>query len=169
MKKLYLIIFVLAFTSLSAVAQSLAVYIHDNDGPYTNVRNQPKGKVVDRIPSNSSAMLDVVKNVNGWWLIFEGEYWVPDEGDKKLKGSNMGYWIHQSVIAVSTRNYGGQKLQLRKGPSQKQAATYSFEEEIMLRPIDIKDDWVKVQTLDGKHSGWIEREWLCGNSVTNCC
>jgi hypothetical protein len=35
--------------------------------------------------------------------------------------------------------------------------------------MDIKGDWVKVKTIDGKYTGWIEEEWLCGNSLTNCC
>lgn len=35
--------------------------------------------------------------------------------------------------------------------------------------MDIKGDWVKVQTYDGKYTGWIEAEWLCGNALTNCC
>jgi len=39
----------------------------------------------------------------------------------------------------------------------------------LLRPMEIKDDWVKVKTIDGKYTGWIEIEWLCGNSLTNCC
>ena len=40
---------------------------------------------------------------------------------------------------------------------------------IELRPIDVKGSWVKVKTTDGKHEGWIESDWLCGNSLTNCC
>jgi hypothetical protein len=35
--------------------------------------------------------------------------------------------------------------------------------------MEIKGDWVKVQTSDGKFTGWIEEEWLCGNALTNCC
>ena len=168
MKRIFLTIFALTSIALSAMSQSLRVYIYDNDGPYTNIRNAPKGKVTAKIPTNSDAMMMVVKCVNGWWQIENGEYWLPDDGDKKLKGSTTGYWIHKSCIAVSSRNYGGQELSLRKSPSSQAAATYSFKDEIMLRPIDIKGDWVKVQTLDGKHSGWIESEWLCGSSVTNC-
>ena len=38
----------------------------------------------------------------------------------------------------------------------------------MLRPVDIRGNWVKVKTIDGKHTGWIESEWLCGNPLTNC-
>ena len=168
MKRIFLTIFALTSIALSAMSQSLRVYIYDNDGPYTNIRNAPKGKVTAKIPTNSDAMMMVVKCVNGWWQIENGEYWLPDDGDKKLKGSTTGYWIHKSCIAVSSRNYGGQKLLLRNTPSHQGAVSYSFKDETMLRPIDIKGDWIKVQTFDGKHAGWIESEWLCGNSVTNC-
>ena len=34
-------------------AQSLAVYISDNSGSATNVRNAPKGKVVAKLNANS--------------------------------------------------------------------------------------------------------------------
>ena len=70
---------------------------------------------------------------------------------------------------MGTRNYGKQKLILRKSPNAKAAIVYSFTDEIMLRPMEIKGDWVKVKTTDGKYTGWIEIEWLCGNALTNCC
>ena len=168
MKRIALVFFLLAGIAFSASAQSLTVFIYDTDGPYTNIRNAPKGKVVGKLPTNSDAMFNVVKCVNGWWQINKGEYWQPDDETGKLKGSTTGYWVHKSCIAVSTRNYGGQKLLLRNTPSHQGALSYSFKDETMLRPIDIKGDWIKVQTFDGKHAGWIESEWLCGNSVTNC-
>jgi SH3-like domain-containing protein len=70
---------------------------------------------------------------------------------------------------MATRNYGGQTLYLRKSPSASAPVVYKFKEEITLRPMEIKGDWVKVQTSDGKFTGWIEEEWLCGNALTNCC
>lgn len=168
MKRVFLMFFMLTCMGFAAMAQSLIVFIDDSDGPYTNIRNAPKGKVVGKISTTSDAMLNVVKCVNGWWQVYKGEYWDPDGVTKKLKGSTSGYWVHQSVIAVSSRNYGGQKLSLRKTPSYNSAVTYSFTKELLFRPIGIQGDWIKVQTYDGKRSGWIESEWLCGNSVTNC-
>ena len=113
-------------------------------------------------------MIEVEKPTNGWWKIVGDDY---DTGDEQgtLKGSSTGYWIHYSVLGVGTRNYGKQKLTLRQSPNAKSAAVYSFTKEIVLRPMDIKGDWVKVKTTDGKYTGWIEMDWLCGNSLTNCC
>lgn len=169
MKKNLIILFVL-LTALSATvsAQSIGVFTWDSKGKFTNVRNAPNGKVVDRIPTSDAAMIEVEKPTNGWWKIVGDDY---DTGDEQgtLKGSSTGYWIHYSVLGVGTRNYGKQKLTLRQSPNAKSAAVYSFTKEIVLRPMDIKGDWVKVKTTDGKYTGWIEMDWLCGNSLTNCC
>lgn len=152
-------------------AQGLSVYISDDTGSATNVRNAPNGKVIAKLNPNSGIMMVVESPRNGWWKIEDGFYSDPDKDfeEEYLKGSTTGYWIHSSVLNVDTRNYGGQTLHLRKSPSSRAQSVYSFKEEISLRPLEIKGDWVKVKTYDGKHTGWIEAEWLCGNSVTNCC
>ena len=168
MKKVFLL-FIMLTAVMAVRAQVLTVFISDDDGPYTNVRDGVNGKIVGKIPVNEDIMLDVMSPKNGWWRIFEGEYWNPDGDTTELKGSRTGYWIHSSVIAVSTRNYGGEKLCLMERPSAKSKVVYTFTEEILLNPVDIMGDWVKVKTTDGKHVGWILAEWLCGNSVTNCC
>lgn len=167
MKKFFLVLSLAVLSMAGTKAQSLTVFIHDSDGPFSNVRNAPNGKIVDRIPTDKNAMLDVYAPVNGWWQIADQSYFVPDGGMPHLAAAKNHY-IHNSCIAVSTRNYGGQRLYLRKTPSAKGKAVYSFSQETLLRPIDITNGWVKVKTLDGKHTGWIQDEWICGNSVTNC-
>lgn len=173
MKKL---LFILA-TFICCVAnaqtdETLRVFISDNDGAYTNVRNKPSGKVVDRIPTDASAMLNVETPKNGWWRVTDDTYCAILDGDFEdvmLKGSTTGYWVHYSCIGCSTRNYGGQHLKLRSEPKADARVVYTIKEETTVRPVEIKDGWVKVKTLDGKGFGWIEAEWLCGNSVTTCC
>ncbi len=167
MKK-YLFTISLLLLTIAASAQGLCVYILDYDGDFTNVRNAPKGKIVFKLPARDGVMIDVDKVVNGWWHICS-EYAGSGDENYKLTGSTTGYWIHSSVVATGTRNYGGQKLTLRKEPSDKSAVIYSFTDERNLRVLDIMGDWVKVRTLDGKYTGWIDSEWLCGNSLTNCC
>jgi len=166
--KNYLFTISLLLFSIAASDQGLGVYILDYDGDFTNIRNAPKGKIVFKLPARDGVMIDVDKVVNGWWHICS-EYAGAGDENYKLTGSTTGYWIHSSVVATGTRNYGGQKLILRKEPSDKSAAVYSFTDERNLRVLDIKGDWVKVRTLDGKYTGWIDSEWLCGNSLTNCC
>ena len=172
MKKRILSLFTMLLFAVLVNAQALGVFINDNDGPYSNVRNSPAGQIVDRIPVNASAMLGVETPKNGWWRIVGDCYEAIGEVDFeefKLKGSTTGYWIHYSVIGVGTRNYGGQHLYLRSEPKARGSVVYTIKEETIVRPVEIKGDWVKVKTLDGKGFGWIEAEWLCGNSVTNCC
>ena len=167
-KKVFLLMaFLLAVVAVRA--QYIEVYIADNNGPYTNVRDGIKGNIVSKIPVDENIMLYVESPKNGWWRICDDEYWNPDGDTFGLTGSRKGYWIHSSVIGVSTRNYGGEKLCLMDRPSAKSKVVYTFTEEILLHPVDIMGDWVKVKTADGKHVGWILGEWLCGNSVTNCC
>ena len=167
MKKILLTMMMLVCIAMSGKAQVLDVFFNDNDGPYTNVRNAPKGAIMARIPTNVDVMVDVETPRNGWWRIVNDSYSLADQGGIALKGSKTGYWVHYSVLGVATRNYGGQRLYLRSTPNGK--VVYSFTKEDVLRPIDIRGSWVKVKTLDGKHTGWIENEWLCGNPLTNCC
>lgn len=170
-KRLFSILTMTLFVMLCH-AQSLEVFIFDKDGPFSNVRNSPNGKVVDRIPVDACAMLGVEKPKNGWWRIAGDCYDAigkEDFEEFQLKGSTTGYWIHYSVIGVGTRNYGGQHLYLRSEPKDNAPVVYTIKEETTVRPVDIKGEWVKVKTTDGKGFGWILSEWLCGNSVTNCC
>ena len=155
----------LLFVSSAARAQSVQVFINDDKGPFTNVRDGVKGNIVGKIPVDQSIMLAVEEPKNGWWRICEGMYYTPDGDETKLSGSQNGYWIHSSVIGISTRNYGGQTLCLRDQPSEVGKPVFTFSKELLLNPIDVKDEWVKVQTPDGKHSGWILEYWLCGDQL----
>ena len=167
-KKHFVLMTLMTWLSVDVSAQSLGVFTYDNSGKFTNVRNAPKGKVVDKIPTDVCAMIGVEKPTNGWWKLTDNTYETGDF-DGKLKGSTTGYWIHYSVLGMGTRNYGVETLYIRKNPSESAPVVYKFKKEIVLRPMEIKGEWVKVQTCDGKYTGWIEVEWLCGNSLTNCC
>lgn len=85
------------------------------------------------------------------------------------KGITINAFINYSVVGFSTRNYGGQTLQLHASPDADSPVTFSFSEEMQLHPVGVVDGWVKVKTDDGKHSGWIQDEWICDNPLTNCC
>ena len=66
MKKLIFSI-ALMLMAVASHAQSIGVYIFDNDGDFTNIRNAPKGKIVFKLPSREGVMIGVDKVVNGWW------------------------------------------------------------------------------------------------------
>ena len=168
MKTRSFLIAVMLLLSMVGRAQGLTVFIVDNDGDWTNLRNAPKGKVVYKLPAHEGVMINIEHVENGWWKLGSTTGYAGDF-EYNFKGSTTGYWIHWSVIAIGTRNYGGGKITLRKEPSAKSAAVFSFTNERNLRVLDIKGDWVKVRTLDGKYTGWMEDIWVCGNSLTNCC
>lgn len=148
----------------------IGAYLVDSNGAYTNIRNAPNGKIVDKISTKTTADFTLTTPRNGWWRITGDCY---DDYDKEaevaLKGSKTGYWIHYSCIGFSTRNYGGEEIYLRATPSNKGKVLWkTTEQEILLHPIDVKGDWLKVKTGDMKHEGWINNLWICDNPVTTC-
>ena len=101
MKKIIFTIMVLLATQSALLrAQSIGVFTWDSKGKYTNVRNAPNGKVVDRIPTSDAAMIGIEKPTNGWWKIIGNHY---DTGDVQgtLKGSDSGLW---ALVIMANRN-----------------------------------------------------------------
>lgn len=145
----------------------LTVFVSDETNSPTNIRETPKGKVVLTIPAGDDCMLSVNGVANGWWYV-EGPVRIYGDGSEKTETLPNGGWIHSSVLAVASRNYGGDTFHLRESPEEGSKIIYSFSEEMLLRPVDMSADWVKVKTTDGKHEGWIEAQSLCGNPMSNC-
>lgn len=158
---------------LTAAAQSgLWCYTIDDGTPQTNLRETPGGKVVMSFKPSIPYMVELAdKPVNGWWRVLFIEEAHEDfvEGEPiKLHGSKKGtYWIHNSMVGFSTRNYGDTPYPLRATPSKKGKVAYTLKTETFVHPVDFKGDWVKVKTGDG-HQGWIESVMLCDNPLTTC-
>lgn len=178
MKKLFFI-FCLLSGSLFAVAQSdaLEVYILDASGTPTNIRNAPKGKVVDQVPVDGEWVFYVSNPRNGWWQIVDDAYYDanPDNADedgdwphKKLQGSQTGYWVHYSCIGFGlTGSVDEHKLRAAPGNNSKVVYTTHTTEEYF-HPLAVKGTWVKVVSANGKHTGWIPRDMICSNPLTTC-
>ncbi len=168
MKKLILTLLAsaMAVAAFCQKSETLSAYIVDKTP--TNVRSAPNGTVVLKLPNDCSYIVTLTSPRGGWWRLMAAEN--AEEGvDVALQGSpSKQYWVHSSVVGLSTRNYGGERLALRAESAEDAKAVYSFSEEITLIPLEVKGDWVKASTSDGKHMGWIELEWLCDNPLTNC-
>lgn len=168
MKKI-LFFTLLLVTALTAGAQStLNAFLWDND-EMTNIRESPKGKVVMSLSADEPYVFELTTPSNGWWRVESFNNPANYDEDTSLEGSSTGkYWIHYSVIAVSSRNYGGEDVYLRDAPDEDANFVAVFNEEVILRPMDIVGDWVKVKLDNTEIVGWIEVEWLCGNPLSNC-
>ena len=153
------------FTFESSSPVSMACYVSDKGA--TNVRRTPGGQIVGQIPSSGVYSLSVCNPKNGWWQILNGVVYEDMEGyTLEFEGE---VWIHSSVLGVGTRNYGGETLILRTEPRADAPVAGTITEEVEVRPVDLSEDgsWAKVRW--GQVTGWIEVNWLCANTLTNCC
>ena len=161
----------MVFVISTMVAQdTISAYVIDEGKQMTNIRNSPQGAVVMKLrPTPSYVFLLTTPDANGWWRAVDIYNAEGDEEITLTGSATDSYWIHYSVIGLGTRNYGGQTLVLRSEPTVNAPVVFSFADERILRPVDVCGEWMKVKTVDGKHVGWIEMEWLCSNPLTNCC
>ena len=168
MKRLFVIV-AMTWSVITLSAQRIGAYITDTDGPFTNIRNAPKGEVIGKISTKQTVIVALENYTNGWWKLVGLPEDAEEAKDIPLAYSASGYWIHYSVVGFSTRNYGGQTLHLRQSPDAHSPIVYAFSKELQLHPVGVTDGWIKVKTSDGKYTGWIEDEWICDNPLTNCC
>ena len=146
-------------------AAALQVYVSDPTGTSTNVRATPGGAVTGTLAVDGEYLVTLAGCKKSWCRASAIE---TVEGTPVTHKKGGERWLHSSVLAFSTRNYGGQKLTLRAKPDDKSAPAFSFTDEKVLRPLDVRAGWVQAQTLDKKHRGWLQTEWVCGNPVTTC-
>lgn len=169
MKKIVLltILFVTAFT-VGAQEKMLIAYLYGDSSSY--ILNKPSGATVMTLPYDEPYMFSLSSPQDGWWKIHDLWNAADDEDPTSLAGSDTGeYWIHFSDLCLGSSNYGGQELHLRAAPHQDADIVFTFNQELILMPLDFEDDWVKVMVDGSDIVGWIENEWLCSNPLTNCC
>lgn len=167
--RMYCTALALALCAAPALAQqdaaALWVYVSDPTGTPTNVRAAPGGAVTGTLAVDGDYLVKLADCKTGWCRVTAID--TVDQGPvAHPKGGER--WLHSSVLAFATRNYGGQKLALRAKPDEKAAPVFSFTDEKALRPLDVRVGWVLAETLDKKYRGWLQDEWVCGNPVTTC-
>ncbi len=167
MKKTLLLLLVVMFLPVAASAQLAQAYIVDNKGDLTNIRNAPNGKVVATLPTSGAYVVTLISVKNGWWKIDdEVEEYGDDPKTINLSGSRTGYWIHQSLLMATTAGVGFSKLYA--SPSPKSRVVFKGDKYLELQPIDIKGSWLKMKSVDGNYTGWIQADHLCTNPLTTC-
>ena len=170
MKKIIMltVLLVTAFT-VCAQEKTLVAFL-DGDPTYTHILNKPSGATVMTLSYDEPYIFSLTSPRDGWWKINDMWNAADDEDTTLLVGSDTGeYWIHFSALGLGTSNYGGQELHLRAAPDPEADIVFTFNQELMLMPLDFDGDWVKVKVDGSDIIGWIENEWLCSNPLTNCC
>ena len=169
MKRIMLFL-IAAFVMTAAVSAQnmLDAYIIDSDGPVTNIRNAPNGKVVSTLPTDESYVVTLLQVKGEWWKI---DKTVSREGDDAkeitLKGSKTGYWIHRSLLSFTIN--GDPEGVIKVKPSSKaKAVKISNYADLSLMPVDVKGKWVKVMSADRKYTGWMPIDRICSNPLTTC-
>lgn len=166
MKKHILLLFAAMLLPMAINAQSVDVYIIDNDGPVTNIRNAPRGKVVTTLPTDQALVVTLLSAKGEWWKIDDMvEQYGDEEKEIELKGSKSGYWIHRSLLQFTIA--GDPDGAMRAAPSAK-AKAIKFSTNEGFHPIAIKGNWVKAVSIDGKYTGWIHCDRICSNPLTTC-
>ena len=167
MKKYILLLFAAVLLPLALNAQGFVnAYIIDNDGPVTNIRNAPKGKVVATLPTSEAFVVTLLSVKGEWWKIDDVvEQYGDDEKEIFLKGSKTGYWIHRSLLQFTIA--GEPEGALHAAPSAN-AKAVKISSEASFHPIAVKGNWVKVVSTDGKCTGWIHCDKICSNPLTTC-
>lgn len=167
MRKHILLLFAAVLLPLAINAQELAyVYIIDNDGPVTNIRNAPRGKVVATLPTDRALAVRLLAVKGEWWKIDDVvDQYGDDEMEFVLRGSTTGYWIHRSPLQFTIA--GDPNGALRVKPSVKSRAI-KFTGAEAYHPIDVRGKWIKAVSTDGKVTGWIHRDRICSNPLTTC-
>ncbi len=149
---------------------TLSVYVSDPAGTPTNVRSAPGGAMAGTLTADGDYLVRLIRCEKGWCQAIAID--TVDQGPVQIQSPGGELWLHASVLAFSTRNYGGQTLALRQEPDKEATPLFSFADEQMLRPLDFRAVggtlWVQAETFDKKHRGWLEAEWVCGNPVTSC-
>lgn len=176
MKKI-LFLLLCTLTTVTSFAQNntrFDLYISDTDGAYTNVRNAPSGTVVKQLPTSATFALTVVACRNGWFRIDKSSLecmdLTPAQAAKySLKNVKGECWVHGSVLGCTTMGDGSLRGQLRVNPTASSARVKTRTNDwTLLRPVEMRGKWLKVQTSNKKISGWLPIEEICSNPVTTC-
>jgi SH3-like domain-containing protein len=146
----------------------LTAYVQDPDTENpTNIRKDPGGEILVSLKKSGEYMVEIVGQKNAWFKI--NKIQVFDTEDVDIPGKTG--WMHYSVLAVRTRNYADQSLNVYSLPDKKSKITAVIKEETEVRFKKINKGYVLILFTDNKGKnvkGWIKKDWLCGNPVTNC-
>lgn len=143
-------------------------FLIDPDRSGTNVREQPRGPIIKKLPLQDDPNFEVgvyvtVKASRQGWLQIAS---VADTNDQAYRDA----WVYGRLIAVDTRNYDGSPFNLYRNPDRKSPVIGRIRGERRAPILGCCGRWIYTTIQDsGKAlSGWLEPEMQCPNAVTNC-
>lgn len=164
---LTMLLSVCAFSQSIAATNNCALraMVWDDDTTGTNIRDNPKGAIVDKIhPSRAETgfVINLLGSDNHW---LRCQY--PAKGNRIRTG-----WIFGGVVRLDTRNYGDQQtFNLYASPDTRSKVLKKIAGERSVQVLGCDKDWAYIKVVvEGKaYFGWLEPNMQCANAVTNCC
>ncbi|MCP4458775.1 MAG: hypothetical protein GY816_12240 [Cytophagales bacterium] len=148
--------------------KKLQAFVSDPDTEPTNVRAEPGGEIVSKLPQENGYEVSISGVSDGWFLV--SGIWSPDNDDGSY--DEIRGFIHGSVLGMDTRNYGAEEIYLYAIADDDSETVVTIESEVRVTLKNTNSDgsWLQVRWIhDGKTDvGWIHRDMLCGSMVTNC-
>jgi SH3-like domain-containing protein len=159
--------------SVSTPSQSIAssdncnflARVWDEDPNGTNIRDNPKGAVIDKIypdTAETGYTIEVIGSSNNW---IKCRY-------VDIKNRDKTGWIYGGMVKLGTRNYGdNQTFNLYSSHDKKSEITRRIAGEKEVQVFGCHENWAYIKVMvDGKaYFGWLEPEMQCASAVTNCC
>ncbi|MDA7803991.1 hypothetical protein N8987_05385 [Crocinitomix sp.] len=144
-------------------------YLYDPGEEHTNIRSAPNGNVIMTLnwDAEEEYMVSIVASEGEWFKIESPILGI--ERDYLIEAEYA--WVHNSVLAIDTRNYANQTIEVYQDPNVNSKILSKIEHESGgLRPLKACGDWVYIQvTLENvSHKGWINIDWICGHPLTTC-
>jgi hypothetical protein len=134
-------------------ACSGSAYLIDPDTTGTNIRDTPNGKIIGKLKYDEDCECEIIsfdQSQSGWLKL------------------DVGGWVHGSLFAIDTRNYGeGAKVFLMSSPTDDSDVTKEFDTEKTFTIIGCCGSWLQVKDSDGT-VGWLTEDMICANPLTSC-
>ncbi len=139
--------------------------VWDEDTKGTNIRNGPKGTIIDKIYPDTAETGYTVK------VIGSSSRWIQCKYTS-INGKEITGWIFGDMIRLGTRNYGdNQYFNLYSSHSKTSKITTKVLGEKDVQVLGCHEEWayVKVKSDGRVYFGWLEPDMQCASAVTNCC
>ena len=91
-------------TVIQQEKMEINAYIYDNDGDFTNIRNAPKGQVIDKIPTGQGRFGFYIDDKVEEWFHIRGSkvYDIKNDVVRELNGKDC--WVHESIVVIRSES-----------------------------------------------------------------